>query len=190
MSVSLALGAGAACEKEGMRNPEDPSAPARSGNGEQTQPSETPIPPYATAGGPLLTKVEAGCPTLVAGTEVEVTRPSEAVAIRFTTATGDVSELRARVRHLGATYERGSGHFTHLDGHLNNPRSEPSHIVQPMPSVASTVDDIDGGARLLLRPVDPEELDALRQHVRMHQELMQTGHCWMNERADPQGLPE
>jgi hypothetical protein len=49
----------------------------------------------------------------------------------------------------------------------------------PMPAASNTVTDIDNGARLELRPTDPSQLDALREHVRWHQERMQSGACWM-----------
>jgi hypothetical protein len=62
-----------------------------------------------------------------------------------------------------------------------------------MPAASNTVTDTDKGARLELRPTDPSQLDALREHVRRHQERMHSGECWMLQgqpTATPRGKQE
>jgi hypothetical protein len=55
----------------------------------------------------------------------------------------------------------------------------------PMTAASSTVIDTDKGARLELRPTDPSQLETLRQDVRLHQQRMQSGECWMLQEQPP-----
>jgi len=48
-----------------------------------------------------------------------------------------------------------------------------------MPPANASVEDIEGGARLVLRPKDAAQLGALRDHVRMTAERMSRGECPM-----------
>jgi len=48
-----------------------------------------------------------------------------------------------------------------------------------MPTSTSTVTATDTGAHVELRPVDVSQLNALRGHVRQHQQRMHSGECWM-----------
>ncbi len=57
-----------------------------------------------------------------------------------------------------------------------------------MPAVSNTVTDTEEGARLELRPTDPSQLDALREHVRRHREKMHSGECWMSK-GEPTATP-
>jgi hypothetical protein len=54
----------------------------------------------------------------------------------------------------------------------------------PMPAATSTVQPIDGGARVVLRPTEASDLAALRAHARWHAERMQSGQCWMWQPRD------
>jgi hypothetical protein len=47
-------------------------------------------------------------------------------------------------------------------------------------------EDVEGGARILLTPKDPADLERLRQHAREHVSMLATGHCPMMH-ADTQG---
>jgi hypothetical protein len=97
---------------------------------------------------------------------------SNGVALVFTT-TGDVADLRARVRHMAEMHNQmagmqGSGAPGGPDGRAMGMHRIPSH---------ASAEEVPGGARLVLVPTDPSQLTALRQHVRMHLERMQSGPC-------------
>ena len=47
------------------------------------------------------------------------------------------------------------------------------------PAATASVEDIEGGARLVLRPKDPAQLAALREHVHKKAEQMAGGECPM-----------
>ena len=51
---------------------------------------------------------------------------------------------------------------------------------QMVPARAS-VEDVPGGARLVLTPVDPAQLAALREQMRSHAAMMGKGECPMME---------
>jgi hypothetical protein len=50
-----------------------------------------------------------------------------------------------------------------------------------MPASTASAEDVEGGARLILRPEDPSRLEPLREHVRMKAERMAQGGCPMME---------
>jgi hypothetical protein len=191
----------AACYEGGAtRNAALPASPG--GGDDPVQRGENPrqVAPVATGGSPLLTEVTAGCPTLVDGAQVDVVDQPGRVEILFTTQSGDVYDLRSRVRSLARVYEAGArgtadtaqtsfpdeapGPF---EGHLTNPGTGQGPRIRPIPAVASSVSNVEGGARIVLTPVDPSELEDLGQRVREHQELIRAGHCWMLQEADSDG---
>jgi hypothetical protein len=104
---------------------------------------------------------EGMCPLAVAGTGVAVADVDGGVEVRFTT-TGDVGEVRRRVAHM-------AGMHAH---HATRPGA-------PMPAADARVDDIDGGARIVLTPKDPAQLAVLRGHARAHGQQMAAGRCPM-----------
>jgi hypothetical protein len=111
------------------------------------------------------------CPAEVPGTTVSASDTRDGAAITFTT-TGDVAQLRQRVQHMAEMHEhmmQGSGDMG--SGHMH------------MMMVASTarVEDVEGGARIVLTPNDPAKLDELRMHVHEHTTQMANGHCPMME---------
>lgn len=107
------------------------------------------------------------CPMAVPGTTVAASDVDGGVALAFTTRSGDVEELRRRVRRMA---EMHAGH-----GGMGM-----------MPAATATVEDVDGGARIALIATDPAQQEALRQHAHMHAGQMQGGQCpMMQERAAP-----
>jgi len=145
---------------------------------------------------------------VVQGADVTVADTDRGVALTFTTAAGDVVDLRTRVRNMAQMYEmhrgqagmmwhhmggKGMGHSGRGMGGEGMGHGRPGkggegmgHMAGrgPMPAASGTVSDTDQGARIELRPTDSSQLDALREHVRWHQARMHSGECWM-----PQGQP-
>ncbi|MEO8903442.1 MAG: hypothetical protein ABI627_18135, partial [Polyangiaceae bacterium] len=50
-----------------------------------------------------------------------------------------------------------------------------------MPDAKASVQRTDKGARMVLTPNDASQLDTLRQRVRIHQQRMQSGQCWVHQ---------
>lgn len=133
----------------------------------------------------------AGCPMAVRGTAVAVADTKNGVALTFTTDDSDVSDLRTRVQRMGEMYGmhggqgammwhsmggEGMGHGSGMGMGM-----EMEHMAgsDPMPAARSSVTDTDNGARIELQPTEASQLDALRQHVRLHEQRMHSGECWM-----------
>lgn len=138
-----------------------------------------------------LNEMRSGCPMVVEGAEVSLEDADGGIAMVFTTKTGDVADLRQRVRNLAGMYEMHAGHGHMMWRHMGGGR----HMGQgpgmgmmdggmsegygPMPAVRTSVTQVRNGARLELTPADELNLESLRRHVRWHEERMQSGDCWM-----------
>lgn len=149
-----------------------------------------------------------------AGTQVAASDTSDGIAVGFTTS-GDVTDLRARVHHLADMHNGMSG--MHHDGGMHEGMGSGGmhegmgsgdmhggmgsggmhegmggdmhggmNGMQMVPSRA-TVEDIAGGAQLVIVPSDAAQLSALRAHVREHAAMMQNGKCPMkgSQSAEP-----
>jgi hypothetical protein len=136
----------------------------------------------------MMQQFRAGCPMVVKGAAVAVSDTEGGVALTFTTDKGDVGDLRARVEHMARMYEmhRGRGSMMwHQMGGGSMPHGGTGmgmgHMGArgAMPGASATVSEIEKGARLELKANDSSQLEALREHVRWHQQRMSTGECWM-----------
>lgn len=101
------------------------------------------------------------CPMKVEGTNARAEQVEGGAAMAFTT-TGDVAELRERVKKMANMH----------NGMMDSPSMK-------MPAATAQVEEIEGGARLVLQPKDPAELTALRQHLEKHAAKMNSGQCPM-----------
>lgn len=140
------------------------------------------------------------CPMQVPGTTVTTVDVKGAVALAFTTRTGDVAELRRRVLRAsqmhnsrspggemrmggqgreGTDAKRGRG-VGAAPGHVGDDRG--GMIMgngMMMPAAATSVENIKDGARLVFGPRDPAQLETLRAYVRTHLERVARGECPM-----------
>lgn len=108
--------------------------------------------------------MEAMCPMHLEGqTEVTVENTDNGAAMVFANA-AQADELRQRVHRMAEFHNAHHG-----DG---NPMG--------MPAAEATVQDTEFGARLLLTPQDPAQLDSLRSHLTAHQVEMSEGRCPMS----------
>lgn len=144
------------------------------------------------------------CPMQVSGTTVAATDVEGGIGLVFTTKGGDVAELRQRVRRMAEMHNGRGGHMgahTMMGGHgapsagadaehqhseeadAGHERSGRGGMMMTggmmTPAATASVEDIEGGARLVLRPKDPAQLAALRAHVHMKAERMAGGQCPM-----------
>ncbi len=132
------------------------------------------------------------CPMRIPGTEVAAADVDGGVSLSFTTSTDDVAELRQRVRRMADMHNERGGHMM-MGGHGESPRgAEHQHGAQSgathegdgrggmmMPPATASVEDVEGGARVVLRPQDPAQLAALQEHVRTKAQQMAGGECPM-----------
>lgn len=138
------------------------------------------------------------CPMRVPGTGVVPADVDGGIGLSFTTSTGDVVELRQRVRRMAEMHNQRGGHMM-MGGHGEaEGGAEHQHGAQAgathegagrggmmmgagmmMPPATASVEDVEGGARVILRPKDPAELAALQEHVRMKAQRMAGGECPM-----------
>ena len=133
------------------------------------------------------------CPMMPsAGTTIVASDTADGIAIAFTTA-GDATDLRARTHRMAEMHDRmsamhhdmhagmgsgsgmGSGGMQGMGSGMENMQMVPSR---------ATVEDVAGGARIVLVPTDPAQLSALRAHAREHVVMMQKGECPMDAKPD------
>ena len=103
------------------------------------------------------------CPMQVPGTTVTASNVEGGVALAFTTQSGEVAELRERVQRLT------EAHHPHHSG----------AVMGMAPPSTASAEEIESGARLVFRPQDPAQLEALREHARTHAARMAEGDCPM-----------
>lgn len=133
-------------------------------------------------------RTDDGCPVYGPGTTVAAVEVEGGVALDFTT-TGDVGDLRQRVRSMAERQDYGSGYGMSMDfgadpgdGYMDN--HDPTdhrmrgggmmghgmmghgNMMSYGSSAAGSVEDVEGGARLSFRLEDPAEVDALRGRAR------------------------
>ncbi len=194
-SIALAALVGA-CNRE-----PNPQASEASAQAKGTSPTQAVTPAQATqpsAGGDMMAQMQASCPMSIPDAKVRITDNDGGVTLDFETDAAHAKILQQRVENLANMYamHRTRGMMWHHmgagqmrdrhdmasgrgDGHMMGSRHMGSAPTGPMPATKASVESTSTGARLLLTPEDPSQLDALRQHVHTHHERMQGGECWM-----------
>ncbi len=131
------------------------------------------------------------CPMEVPGTTVAADDVEGGIGLSFTTTTGDVAELRRRVRRMAEMHNQPGGHRPGGHGMMGTPGTAAPGAGgggrggmmmasgNMMPAATASEVDIETGARLILEPTEPEQLGALREHVRMKAQRMAGGDCPM-----------
>lgn len=165
------------------------------GHAETRQPAPPPsqaatAPPANMEGMP-----PGACPMAVPGTQLAAAETRDGEAVTFTTTPDRAAELRTRVRAMAEMHNRhhqggdgmggmhGGLHHGEMmgGGSMGSSGGGDAMAMMPPPSRAA-VEDVEGGARLIVTPNDPSDLDRLRSAVRMHAEHMQqSGTCEMGQ---------
>jgi hypothetical protein len=133
--------------------------------------------------------MEGMCPMKVPGVTVSTSEVEGGVSVVFTT-TGDVSDLRARVRRMAEMHEHMGG--MHHGGGAAKPGMMRGCMMGKaggMHAATATVEDVEGGARLILVPKDAADLPALRAHVQQCRDRMEKGECPMMGGRDAEPDP-
>jgi hypothetical protein len=128
------------------------------------------------------------CPMNVPGTKVSASDTPSGAAVAFTTTPDQVPALRERVRAMAEMHEKhraaGVAGASAPAGTPGGARGGPSghgHGGMPMPPPAkATVEDVEGGARIVATPLDPVDLEKLRSATRMHAAHLQQHGCEMS----------
>jgi hypothetical protein len=155
----------------------------------------TPAPPRSPAA-PGLAEI---CPMDVPQTTISEDDTANGAAITFKTASGQVDELRRRVRAMAEMHNQhaatapapspggaGTGAADQAQGPGDHHMGHGHHMMPP-PSRAN-VEDVDGGARVVIVPNDASQADALRAAARMQAMRMQHHGCAMMHGHDqPRG---
>ena len=179
LAVVFASVTALACSRDGSQpddrqpsaTPSEPATPA--GQAESAPTPGTPPSPQAAR---MQDPMPDHCPMLVEGVVVEA---ADTVALQFTSASGDLDDLRARVGHMARMYSshaEGGAMMWHPMGHARGMHDQPG-VGGTMPTATAAIETIDGGARLVLTPEDPDQLDRLREQVREHQRRMTDHEC-------------
>lgn len=116
----------------------------------------------------MMEMMEMMCPVKVAGTSVRAEDTPTGAALVFTT-TGDVAELRSRVKMMAQKHARMHGEGKG-EGHMQAPLSPP-------PDVEAV--EVEAGAQLLLTPRETAQLPALRAMAQARAQAMAGGDCPM-----------
>lgn len=113
----------------------------------------------------LQAQADAHCPLGVPSARVEVADTPGGVSMTFTASPDRIAELRARASDAAAMHGPGQRLGRGHDGKHGSGGEHGLQAMQLPPSHAGA-EDIEGGARLNLRPVDPSDLGALRLKAR------------------------
>lgn len=123
---------------------------------------------------------EVMCVMEVPGTGISVIDIEGGVAVEFdTVARGSVGDLRRAVRRLGTSLASGE-HPDHSGHHSLRALALARQLHAssgPLPAMLTSVSDVQGGARLEVRPADAAQRDLLRQRLRQEIGIMQRGVC-------------
>ena len=112
--------------------------------------------------------MDSMCPMKVRGAAVQAKDVDGGAAFVFTTRIGDVEVLRQRVRHMAqmhGTNAAGMMTTTTASGVHRSPRDVKVQR-EAMPASEASAEDVERGARLVIRPKDPAQLAGLRRQVR------------------------
>jgi hypothetical protein len=102
------------------------------------------------------------CPMKVSGAVVSVADVEKGIALTITTKSGDVADLRRRTENMAKMHS-----------------SSNTNMHAPMMSFSVKYEEVPDGARVILTPNDPTQLQEFRAKVRQHVEQMKNGDCSM-----------
>jgi hypothetical protein len=120
----------------------------------------------------------------VPGTHVAAADAVNGETLMFTT-TGQVAELRTRVREMAEMHNRHHADSGAHEGMLAGGVTGAGHAVASatMPPSWATVMDVEDGATLVLAPSAPADLEKLKSAVRMRAQRMEQDGCGMRDLA-------
>lgn len=198
LMAALVLGVGACSKDDEPTNAQTPADGQASANVQSLSsaqpgsraPGPKSGPPGAQAGNTMMQQMRASCPMVVADTNVEASDTEDGVALTFTTTSDSVADLRQRVEQMAQMYEQRHGEGRMMWHHMGPGRGMGMGMGHgkgmgpgsgPMPAASVKVENTNDGARMILTPKSPSELEALREHANWHAQRMQGRECWMSQ---------
>ena len=122
----------------------------------------------------------AHCPWAQPGVEVEVEDTEDGVSLTFRGEPEQEEELRQFAERMTEMHERMRHHDRRRP---MDDRGGMGQMMMQMPETTVEAEEVEGGVRLEFRPEDPEDLEAVREHVRQHAEMMRERRCPMHAPA-------
>ncbi len=157
------------------------------GHGAHAEATATPHPAETAPTGMSAMSMQ-NCPMSVPGTQVAAADIPDGESITFTTSPDRAADLRARVHamadmhnrhHQGGGMEEMHGGMQHGGmmggGSMGSSSAGADQMAMMPPPSRASVEDVEGGARIVVTPNDPADLDRLRSAVRMHAQHMRDG---------------
>lgn len=147
--------------------------------------------PATAAPAPAAPRMAEICPMSIPGTKVSAADTATGEALTFTTTPDQADLLREKVHAMAEMHNRhhasgdaGHGGMAGMGGMAGGGMAggEMGGMQMPPPSRA-TVEDLADGARILVTPNDPADLQVLQSTVRMHAEHMQKDGCGMMQHS-------
>src|SRR5512140_625918 len=143
--------------------------------------SQPAVAPGPSSGAPMVGGMAGMCPMSVPGTKVSAADTATGEALTFTTTPDQAAALREKVHAMADMHNRhhASGaaeHGSMMGGGMAG--GSMGGMEMPPPSRA-TVEDLPEGARIVVTPNDPADLQRLQSTVRSHAEHMQQDGCGM-----------
>lgn len=141
--------------------------------------------PMAQAGQPMGGGMAGMCPMSVPGTQVSAAETPSGEALTFTTTPDQAAALREKVHAMADMHNQhhaggAAGHGGMMGGGMGGMGTGggAGGMQMPPPSRAS-VEDLPDGARIVVTPNDPADLQQLQSTVRGHAQEMQQHGCGM-----------
>ncbi len=142
------------------------------------------------------------CPMHVQGTTVTAEDVAGGAALVFIT-TGDTDTLRERVRNMAAAQEStamapesqrmgmsetmrpGSADDTTAGAKQSDDAATATGPMDPLtsPDVDTRVEDVEGGARLIISATNPADAETVRADARRHAQQLSAGECPMTSHS-------
>jgi hypothetical protein len=131
----------------------------------------------------------------IPGTQVSSADTQDGEVVTFTTSPDHEADLRSRVHAMAEMHNshhqrggmdhggmHGGMHRGGSGGDTSTGSGAMGHMEMMPPPSRASVEDVPGGARLIVTPNDPRDLERLQSVVRMHaQHMSETHGCGMDE---------
>jgi hypothetical protein len=124
------------------------------------------------------------CPWAQPDVDIEVEDTQEGIALTFRGEPEQQEELRQFAHRMAAMHQRMR---QHRGRSAADDRGGMGQMMMQMPEATVEAEDVEGGARVEFRPQDPEDREALREHVRQRAEMMRERRCPIH--VNPEAMP-
>jgi hypothetical protein len=151
----------------------------------EAKPAQAPAQPTTGRASRPMPMSMSMCPAMVPGVSISAEDAPMGATVTFTAPPAQVEDLRARVRRMAEMHEHMAGMRERQPvGGREHRGPMGGTMMTPLPPADVSVEEIEGGSRIVLAARDPADVEALRAGVRRHVERMRDGGCPMRQRQD------